>query len=199
MSAASRIDSLYLVAYLLFGAAAAHPSMRVLTDPHPVPVTWLGPVRMVCLAAAMVTGPILVALGPEAAGGLVVVAVGTALLSLLVLARLAGLVGVLARDVAQRRALEAQLSFQAFHDPLTGLTNRRRFVEAAEAALADPIRDGVGRRPVPRPRRLQDGQRQPRSRGRRRRCSSRSPTACAVTCGPRISLRGSAATSSACC
>lgn len=138
----SWIDSLYLVAYILFGAAVAHPSMRVLTEPRPVPVTWLGPVRMVCLAAAMVTGPILVALGPEAAGGLLVVAVGTAMLSLLVLARLAGLVGVLARDVAQRRALEAQLSFQAFHDPLTGLTNRRRFVEAAESALVS--RAGTG-------------------------------------------------------
>ena len=130
------VDSLYLVAYLLFGAAAAHPSMRRLTDPHPVAVTWLGPVRMIGLAAAMITGPILVTVGPNADGGLVVVAAGTALLSLLVLARLAGLVGILARDVAQRRTLEAQLTFQAFHDPLTGLTNRRRFVEAAEAALA---------------------------------------------------------------
>jgi diguanylate cyclase len=136
------IDSLYLVAYLLFGAAAAHSSMCRLTDPHPVTVTWLGPVRMACLAIAMVTGPLLVSLGQSADGGLVVVAAGTAILSLLVLARLAGLVGMLARDVAQRRALEAQLSYQAFHDPLTGLTNRRRFVEAAEAALAG--RSGSG-------------------------------------------------------
>jgi diguanylate cyclase (GGDEF)-like protein len=136
------IDSLYLVAYLLFGAAAAHPSMRRLTDPHPVPVTWLGPVRLACLAGAMVTGPILVTLGPGTDGGLAVVAAGTALLSLLVLARLAGLVGMLARDVAQRRALEAQLSFQAFHDPLTGLSNRRRFVEAAGTALDE--RTGTG-------------------------------------------------------
>ena len=81
-------------------------------------------------------------MGPDAAGGLVVVAVGTALLSLLVLARLAGLVGLLDRDVAQRRALEAQLSFQAFHDPLTGLTNRRRFVEATAAALAERSEPG---------------------------------------------------------
>ena len=134
----SWLDTAYLVAYLLFGASAAHPSMVKLTDPHPVPVTWLGPMRMACLAAAMVTGPILVTMGPDAAanGGLAVIAAGTALLSLLVLARLAGLVGMLARDVAQRRTLEAQLSYQAFHDPLTGLTNRRRFVEAAEAALA---------------------------------------------------------------
>ena len=131
----SAVDALYLASYVLFGAAALHPSMRRLTDPHPVPVTWLGPIRLLGLAAAMVTGPALLAVGPDAEGGLLVVAAGTALLSLLVLARLVGLVGLLAQDVAERRALEAQLSFQAFHDPLTGLTNRRRFMEATEAAL----------------------------------------------------------------
>ena len=129
------IDSLYLVAYLLFGASALHPSMRRLTDPFPVVVTWLGPVRLACLAVAMVTGPLLVTLGPEADRDLLVVAFGTALLSLLVLLRLAGLVGLLERDVAARRALEAKLRVQAFHDPLTGLANRRRFVDAVGAAL----------------------------------------------------------------
>ena len=129
------IDTLYLVAYLTFGAAVAHPSMRRLTDPHPVAVTWLGPVRLFGLAAAMMTGPLLVSMGPAADGGLAVVAIGSALLSLLVLVRLAGLVGLLERDVAARRVLEARLSFQAFHDPLTGLANRRRFVERADALL----------------------------------------------------------------
>jgi len=117
--------------------------MRRLTDPHPVPVTWLGPVRLVCLAAAMLTGPALLTMGPDAGSGLAVIAVGTGLLSLLVLARLVGLVGLLARDVSQRRALEAQLSFQAFHDPLTGLTNRRRFIEATELALSERSATGT--------------------------------------------------------
>ena len=139
----SPLDSLYLASYILFGASALHPSMRVLTDPHPVPVTWLGPVRLVCLAAAMLAGPALLTLGPDASDGLVVLAAGTALLSLLVLARLVGLVRLLARDVAQRRALEAQLSFQAFHDPLTGLTNRRRFMEATATALKERTRPGT--------------------------------------------------------
>jgi diguanylate cyclase (GGDEF)-like protein len=137
------LDSLYLASYILFGAAALHPSMRRLTDPHPVPVTWLGPIRLVGLAAAMMTGPVMVALGPSAEGALAVVATGTALLSLLVLVRLVGLVGLLANDVATRRALEAQLSFQAFHDPLTGLTNRRRFIEATQTALGDRTRTGA--------------------------------------------------------
>ena len=97
---------------------------------------------MICLAAAMVTGPLLVTIGPDADGGLAVIAAGTALLSLLVLARLYGLVGILARDVAKRRALESQLSYQAFHDPLTGLANRRRFVDQAEAALGGRTRVG---------------------------------------------------------
>ena len=136
------LDYIYLISYILFGVAVAHPSMRRLTDPQPVAVTWLGPVRLICLAAAMVTGPVLVTLGPGADGGLAVVATGTALLSLLVLARLYGLVGILARDVAKRQTLEDQLSYQAFHDPLTGLVNRRRFVAQAETALAARERHG---------------------------------------------------------
>ena len=147
----------------------------------------------------MITGPLLVTLGPGSDGGLAVVAAGTAVLSLLVLARLAGLVGLLARDVAQRRALEAQLSYQAFHDPLTGLSNRRRFVEPAETALAARGRDRLGRGAVPRPRRLQDRQRQPRPRRRRRAPDRGRGRASASACGRRMSPAGSAATSSASC
>ncbi|HEX4902252.1 MAG TPA: EAL domain-containing protein [Acidimicrobiales bacterium] len=39
-------------------------------------------------------------------------------------------------DVSERRMLEHELAFQALHDPLTGLPNRRRFVERLEEALA---------------------------------------------------------------
>ena len=162
------LDTLYLISYLLFGAAALHPSMGRLTEPHPVAVTWLGPVRLTGLALAMVTGPILVTVGPNADGTLAVIAAGTAILSLLVLARLAGLVGTLARDVAKRRALEAQLSFG-------DSTTRSR------ASQSPPFRPGQARRvgargaysagfrgrPVPRSRRLQERQRQPRPCRRR--------------------------------
>ncbi len=138
----SALDSMYLIAYILFGLSAAHPSMVHLTDPQPVTVTWLGPVRLLCLALAMITGPILVWFGAGADRGLTVVAFGTAVLSLLVLVRLAGLVRMLDHDVAKRRALEEQLSYQAFHDPLTDLANRRRFVDQVEVALGGRRRIG---------------------------------------------------------
>ena len=137
------LDTIYLIAYVLFGCAAAHPSMVHLSDPHPVAVTWLGPVRLLCLAAAMVTGPLLVTFGPGADGSLSIVALGTAVLSLLVLVRMSGIVRMLDHDVKKRRALEAQLKYQAFHDPLTGLANRRRFVEQADQALASRARPGA--------------------------------------------------------
>jgi diguanylate cyclase (GGDEF)-like protein len=136
------IDTLYLVSYAAIAIGALHPSMRALTEPHPVPVTWLGPVRLLFLAAAMVTGPVLVvALDTTVDPQLVVIGACTAILSLLVLVRLAGLVGVLERDVAQRRVLEERLSHQANTDPLTGLANRRLFLREVASAL-EPRLDG---------------------------------------------------------
>jgi diguanylate cyclase (GGDEF)-like protein len=50
-------------------------------------------------------------------------------------ARAAGFVGT-AEDVTARRAWEEQLSYQAHHDPLTGLVNRRRLVTVLSELLA---------------------------------------------------------------
>ena len=47
------------------------------------------------------------------------------------------------RDVSERRALEEQLTHQAFHDSLTGLANRLLFRDRAEQALARAPRRGT--------------------------------------------------------
>ncbi len=46
------------------------------------------------------------------------------------------------RDVTERRALEDQLRFQAFHDSLTGLANRALFGDRLDHALARQRRSG---------------------------------------------------------
>jgi diguanylate cyclase (GGDEF)-like protein len=47
-----------------------------------------------------------------------------------------------ARDVSERKAFEAELTHQAFHDTLTGLANRPMFIERTRQALARGRRDG---------------------------------------------------------
>ncbi len=135
------LDLLWLVSYLTLGMAALHSSMREVAAPHPTPVAWLSPLRLGLLALALLTGPVLVMLGNLSwTEDVPVLAGGSAVLSLLVLVRLSTVVDTLDRDIATRRGLERELSFRALHDPLTGLPNRRRFLEALEAALHSPIR-----------------------------------------------------------
>ena len=130
------IDSLWLIAYLVFGMAAMHPTMAAIFEPRPIAVALLGPLRLALLGAAMLVGPALLAIGNTDGDSIAsVVAIATAVLSVLVLVRLSGVVGHLAKDIERRTVLEAQLSYQAFHDPLTGLANRRRFIEEVGTAI----------------------------------------------------------------
>jgi diguanylate cyclase (GGDEF)-like protein len=138
------LDGVWLLGYMLFGAAALHPSMAGIFDPRPIAVALLGPIRLGLLAMAMLVGPALLAI--QQANGdtfVFIVAAATAVVSILVLVRLAGMVGHLARDIERRAVLEAQLSYQAFHDPLTGLANRRRFIDEVGASIDTGMGTGV--------------------------------------------------------
>ena len=127
------LDLTWIASYLMLGAAALLPSMRHVAMPHPVRIAWLSPLRLAFLSLAMLVGPTLMLIHQDE--DIAIVVAGTAILSLLVVLRLAIVVGALARDNAARRSLERELNHRATHDSLTGLANRRHFLEKLEAAL----------------------------------------------------------------
>ena len=73
---------------------------------------------------------------------------------------------IVLRDVSELRGIARQMSYQASHDALTGLVNRREFERRLEEALGTAHVDRRASRPVlPRSRPLQSGQRHLRSHG----------------------------------
>jgi two-component system, cell cycle response regulator len=114
------LDASWLGSYVLLGAAALHPSMRVLSEPSQTPRMHTSRWRLGLLAVASLVAPATLVI-PTTLGravNLPVIAGASAVLFLLVVARLGELVD------EQRRA--------AVTDGLTGLYNRRFF----EATLA---------------------------------------------------------------
>ena len=104
------------------------------------------------------------------------------------------------RDVSERKAFEAQLTHQAFHDASPGSPTARCSPSAcATRSPARGARSRGCRGALPRPRRLQDDQRQPRPRRRRRGAASRSPAGSTRASAAPTPPRASAATSSPCC
>ncbi|WP_229716218.1 putative bifunctional diguanylate cyclase/phosphodiesterase [Mangrovihabitans endophyticus] len=121
----------YLFAYLCYAGAAAHPSA------HRSPATRgasLGRGRLLLLAVTSLLVPgVLLLEGfrrPQDIDWLAI-SIGSILLFLLVLARLAGFVD-------QVRAQATQLEDMAMRDDLTGLANRRRF----EQRLTESMQEG---------------------------------------------------------
>jgi diguanylate cyclase (GGDEF)-like protein len=117
---ATALDAVWLLGYAFWGAAALHPSMRLLSEPVPqrdVPFTRR---RLAALAAASLTSPGTLAaqllLGVSLDGWAVVIS--SVVLFLLVVARMGGLLTRLQVQATQLAAL-------ARTDGLTGLPNRR--------------------------------------------------------------------------
>ncbi|GGM60563.1 diguanylate cyclase [Dactylosporangium sucinum] len=112
---------LWLMTYVLFGAAVLHPSMHRIDEPAPARPAAPASMRLVALGAVSLLAPVvlLVQYHRGDVRDVPVIAVACALLFLLVLGRMAGLV------TAQHRI--------AVTDALTGLTTRRAFEERLRA------------------------------------------------------------------
>ena len=98
-------DAGWILYYLLWGAAALHPSMRALEEPAPGQHTRLTPMRLALLGGACLIAPGI--RFAEAIGNpdLLVLITASAVLFLLVVARMSGLVRQEARAFARERAL----------------------------------------------------------------------------------------------
>ena len=98
-------DAGWIFYYLLWGAAALHPSMRTLEEPAKDPRTRLTPLRLSLLGSACLIAPAIRFAQAIHNPDLLVLIVASAVLFLLVVARMAGLVRQEARVVARERAL----------------------------------------------------------------------------------------------
>jgi diguanylate cyclase (GGDEF)-like protein len=139
------IDAGWLAGYALWGAAALHPSMtHFVPDAHGTDE--LTGRRLLVISVVAVT-PVGMAGAAQVLYGdidpLVVALTGLAMFGLVV-ARLAGMMRTQRRLLDQRLVLEWTLARQALEDPLTGLPNRRGFLEhLAEAVARDRDRVAV--------------------------------------------------------
>ena len=128
-------DPVWLVSYVLMGAAALHPSMRELSAPAPERVEAMTATRWVALAAAVMIAPAILAV--ELIAGVPLqawaVVIASTLLMPLLLTRMIRIVRQL-KDQAQR------LGQLADTDYVTGLASRRHFADR----LGELLRDAHG-------------------------------------------------------
>lgn len=125
------IDGGWLLAYVLFAAAAWHPSAEDHPEAAPPEVT-LSSRRLALLAAASILAPMMLLIHDTGTGSIARVTAGASIVMfLLVLQRMNGL-------IRQVRAQSRQLDQLARTDALTGAANRREL----DAVLADAVANG---------------------------------------------------------
>jgi diguanylate cyclase (GGDEF)-like protein len=117
---AKLVDAGWLLSYLTWGAAALHPSMRSMSEVAPDQAVRFSRWRLALLATTSLMAPAVLAQQglahqPIDVGAIVI---GSVVLFLLVVLRMAGL-------VAQVQDQAAQLAALAHNDGLTGVPNRR--------------------------------------------------------------------------
>jgi diguanylate cyclase (GGDEF)-like protein len=130
--AAGLLDATWLLSYVAFGVASLHPRMGRMIEPRdsggPQPLGWR---RILLIGMALLVGPVVTLIRDRgsAAGGAAPLAIGSALIAVLVLWRIT-------RGARERQHAEIQLRFMAQHDELTRLPNRTLLRERLEFALA---------------------------------------------------------------
>ncbi|MDR7087420.1 diguanylate cyclase (GGDEF)-like protein [Aeromicrobium panaciterrae] len=139
------LDLLWLASYVLWGAAALHPSMTQLGDSTTQEPQPLSPRRVIALTAAVLVAPLTLAaqLAVGDPGDAWAVVVCSTALFLLVVARMSLAIREVVATASQRDQLQGVLSHEVAHDSLTGLANRASVLAQVEAALHRGQRAGT--------------------------------------------------------
>jgi diguanylate cyclase (GGDEF)-like protein/PAS domain S-box-containing protein len=121
------LDVGWISFYLLWGAAALHPSMRELSEPAPGHAPRLSPIRLALLTFATLIAPAVEIVGEMRRGDvdLLVIVLASVVLFILVVARMAGLVRQEERSSDRQRVLSGAGS------ALVGATERDELYAAA--------------------------------------------------------------------
>jgi diguanylate cyclase (GGDEF)-like protein len=132
------VNITWLLAYVLFGAAALHPSMAALSERATERPRRFTRRRLSLLTGVSLVAPVLLLGQAWGRSGIdaAAIGVGSIALFLLVVARMAGLI----RQVEQQAA---QLERLAQHDPLTGVANRRAWDRALPVEMDRARRAGT--------------------------------------------------------
>ncbi len=143
------IDLFFVLAAVLWGTAALHPSMVELTEANPDPEQRLTRMRLAVLSAAALTAPAMLAVAAVRDGSselLVIVGAGAAL-ALLVVARLAGLVSrherTERREHALGQAAAALVSAWTRDDVYLVAVDAAREIAGSEDAVVELTVDGI--------------------------------------------------------
>ncbi|SDZ09909.1 PAS domain S-box-containing protein/diguanylate cyclase (GGDEF) domain-containing protein [Micromonospora pattaloongensis] len=133
------VDLGWTVLYISWGAAALHPSMAALTEPRALRHREAGTLRLLLLALSSLIPPAVLLV--ESTTGEVrdatVIALLSAVMFLLVLARLTGVIGTHRQAVARERGIRRAST------ALVWATNVEQVASAIRVALADLLPTGV--------------------------------------------------------
>ena len=138
-------DWIWLASYLLWGVAALHPSMHLLTEPNSDEANRFGVKRFMAMVLATLIAPGTLAVQQVAGLDLTVwpVVVGAVAMFLLVVSRMALTIRQIVAANRQRELLREELVYQAAHDSLTQLPNRAQAMRLLTAALHRAQRSGA--------------------------------------------------------